>query len=242
MQYEDRNFRRTGVIVGVLFIIATVFLFVAEAIYKPDLTPPDILEKAALAQTRIGLGLLIELFCVLAIPLIAIVLFPVLRLVNPMLAVGYVAFRLFEAALFASMEIDKMLVVAMAKVAAANPTVQSDTLEVLAQALVGGQAISGTTGPIYNLVFVVGMLMLNWMLWQSSIVPRWIAIWGLVSAAVLGGIAISVFVAEVPDAVAIALIAPLALQEMVFALWLIFKGFDFSSLEHQQHQTSEIPS
>ena len=224
------NYRQHAIYAGVLFVIATAFLFIGEALYKPGLTPPDILEKAALAQTRIGLGVMIEFSCVLAIPLIAIVLYPVLRLISPMLAVGYVAFRLFEAALFAGMEIDKMLVVAMARGVAANPGVSSQPLEILAQAMTGGEAFAGTTGPIYNLAFVVGMLMLNWMLWLSRIVPRWIALWGILSALVLGAIAISAFITTIPTAFAIALIAPLAMQEMVFAFWLIFKGFNRAAI------------
>jgi len=224
------TYRPHTVAAGILFIIATVFLFVGEAFYKPGLTPPDILGKAAEANSRIRLGILIELSCVLSIPLIAIVLYPVLRKVSPVLAIGYVAFRTFEAALFAGMEVDRMLVVALAEAVAGLPAAQIAPLEILARTLTGGGAWSGTTGPIYNLVFVTGMLMLNTMLWTSRLVPRWIALWGLVSALTLGGIAIAVFFWTVPDALAIALIAPLAVQEMVLALWFIFRGFDRAAM------------
>ncbi len=36
--------RKSAVIVGVLFIIATTFLFIGEAVYKPILSSPDYLE------------------------------------------------------------------------------------------------------------------------------------------------------------------------------------------------------
>ncbi|MCP5038212.1 MAG: DUF4386 domain-containing protein [Rhodobacteraceae bacterium] len=213
-----------------LFIIATAFLFVGEAFYKPGLTPPDVLAKAAGAKSQITIGLLIEFTCVLAIPLIAIVLYPILRQVSAVLAIGYVAFRLFEGALFASMEIDKMLVLSLSENLSAHPSADMATLEVLAQSLTGGGPLVGTTGSFYNLVFVIGMLMLNWMLWQSRLVPRWISAWGLISAVVLGSVAILVLFAPIPDTLAIVLIAPLAVQEMVFALWLIIKGFDPDAL------------
>ncbi len=73
--------------------------------------------------------------------------------------------------------------------------------------------------------------MLNWMLWRSRLVPRLIAGWGMVSAATLGGLAIVVLFLEVSNSLAIALIAPLAVQEMVLALWFIFKGFDRTALD-----------
>ena len=224
------KYRAHAIAAGILFIIATAFLFVGEALYKPGLSPPNILQKAANARSQISAGILIEFLCVLAIPLIPVVLYPILRLVSPVLAIGYVAFRLFEAALFAGMEITKILVLALSKQVLANPSTPSDGLELLATALVGGDAWSGTSGPIYNLVFVSGMLMLNWMLWKSRLVPRWIAIWGMISALALGGIAVAVFFTTVSETIAIPLIAPLAIQEMVLALWFIFKGFDGEAL------------
>lgn len=227
---KSQDYRSHAVAAGVLFIIATAFLFVGEAFYGPPLSAPDVLAAAGAARTRVAAGVLIEFSCVLAIPLIAIVLYPVLSRVNTMLAVGYVAFRLFEAALFANQEIDRMLVLAIADAAAAAPAVDVEALELFVRALSGGEAWSGISGSFYNLVFVTGMLMLNWMLWRSVLVPRWISGWGIVSALALGGVAILVLFADIPDAVAIALVAPLAVQEMVLALWFIVRGFDPAAL------------
>jgi len=223
-------FRKHAIAAGILFIIATAFLFVGEAFYKPGLTPPDILGKAVHAKSQISIGVLIEFICIMAIPLIAIVLYPVLRKVSPVLAIGYVGFRLFEAAIFTSMEVDRMLVVSLSEALANNPSVNSESLEILAQSLVGGEAWAGTTGPLYNLVFVTGMLMLNWMLWKSRLVPRLISVWGLISALVLGAIAVTVLFIPISTPVAIALIAPLAVQEMVLAFWFILKGFNSEAL------------
>ncbi len=224
------TYRIHAIWAGIFFIIATAFLFVGESFYKPGLTDPDVLTAAADASNDIAFGILIEFACVLAIPLIAIALYPVLRNVSAALAVGYVAFRLFEASIFFQMEIDRLLVLAISREYAASPTQNTDQIDLLIHTMMGGEAWSGTTGPLYNLVFVTGMLMLNWMLWKSVLVPRWISGWGMLSGGVLGGLAIVVLFTEVTDAVAIALIAPLAVQEMVLALWFIFKGFDQTAL------------
>ncbi len=124
-----------------------------------------------------------------------------------------------------------MLVLTLSESLPAHPAADVATLEVLSQALIGGEAWGGTSGTIYNLIFVVGMLMLNWMLWQSRLVPRWISAWGLISAVMLGTIAIIMPFFPISQTVAITLIAPLAVQEMVFALWLIIKGFNPEALE-----------
>ena len=64
------NYRTHARWAGVLFIIATAFLFVGESFYKPALTAPDVLTAASAASNDIALGVLIEFACVLAIPLI----------------------------------------------------------------------------------------------------------------------------------------------------------------------------
>lgn len=227
----QQNFRSHAIAAGIFFIIATVFLFIGEAFYAPGLTPPDLLAKAAGQKSQIALGILIEFSCVIAIPLVAIALYPVLKRVSASLAIGYVGFRLFEAVIFTSLEVNKRLVFSLSENLAAHPTADVATLEALSQTLIGGGALSGTSGPLYNLVFVVGMLMLNWMLWQSRLVPRWISAWGIVSALVLAGVAITVLFTPIPDTIGITLVAPLAVQEMVFALWLIIKGFNPDALK-----------
>lgn len=232
------NYRNNAIWAGIFFIIATAFLFVGEALYKPALTDPDVLTVAAGASNDIALGILIEFACVLAIPLIAVALYPVLRRVSAALAIGYVAFRLFEAAIFFQMEIDRLLVLAISREFLASPTQNTDQIDLLLRTLMGGEAWSGTTGPLYNIVFVIGMLMLNWMLWKSTLVPRWISGWGMVTAAVLGGLAIVVLFTEVSGTLAIALIAPLAVQEIVLALWFIAKGFHQDALDRLTPQVT----
>ncbi len=74
--------------------------------------------------------------------------------------------------------------------------------------------------------FALGALMFYVLLYQSRLVPRWLSTWGLVGAALyivppLGsmfGLSLGLFV------------APLAVQEMVMAVWLITKGFDPSAI------------
>ena len=238
---KTEDYRTHAKWAGVLFIIATAFLFVGESFYKPVLTGPDVLTAASAASNDIALGVLIEFACVLAIPLIAIALYPVLRRVSGSLAIGYVAFRLFEAAIFFTLELDRLFVLAISEAYVASPTANTDQIELLINTLMGGEAWSSTSGPLYNIVFVVGMLMLNWMLWTSRLVERWISGWGMVSALVLGGLAIVVLFTEISSSLAIPLIAPLAVQEMVLAFRLIFKGFDPAALDRLRPQSESLP-
>jgi hypothetical protein len=80
---------------------------------------------------------------------------------------------------------------------------------------------------IGTMIFLgLGGLVLNFILYQLKLVPRWLSVWGLVGAAcvLLYGL-ISLF--DYDPAI---LAAPIAVQEMVFAVWLIVKGFDTSAI------------
>jgi hypothetical protein len=94
--------------VGVLFIIATAFLFIGEAFYKPILSSPDYLDNAYPNRITVIIGILLEFICVLAMPLIPVFLFPILKKHNEALALGYVGFRFLEAVLYIGLEINKL--------------------------------------------------------------------------------------------------------------------------------------
>ena len=66
MTTSSKNHRKTAIIVGVLFIIATAFLFIGGAFYGPVLDTLDYLETAYPQRMRATIGILIEFTCVLA--------------------------------------------------------------------------------------------------------------------------------------------------------------------------------
>lgn len=225
------SYRSNAVWAGVFFIIATALLFAGQALYQPALGDPDPLTATADARTTVTLGVLIEYLSLLAIPLVAVALYPVLRRVSVTLAVGYVAFRVLEAAIFYHQEASRILVLELSAEQAAAPVADTGQLDLLVRTQNAGEAWSGVSSSLYNIAFVIGMLMLNWMLWSSRLVPRWISGWGLVSAVVHGAVAVFVLFGTLPDVVALALVAPLGIQEMVLALWLILKGFNHAALD-----------
>jgi hypothetical protein len=68
--------------------------------------------------------------------------------------------------------------------------------------------------------------MLYYLLFQSMLVPRWLSLWGLVAAPLFLIASLSLLWTGDPNsALANVLFAPLALQEMVLAVWLIVCGF-----------------
>ena len=76
--------------------------------------------------------------------------------------------------------------------------------------------------------------MLYYLFYTSKLIPRWLSGWGFIGALLYFA---APFVSMIgPQHLAISLdgplgmlMGPLALQEMVFALWLIVKGFNPSA-------------
>ena len=80
------------------------------------------------------------------------------------------------------------------------------------------------------------------VLYQSRLVPRWISVWGL--AAVIPYLAaesLALFALLDPlSATASLLHIPMALQEMVLAVWLIVKGFKPSAIAALSAKQSKL--
>jgi hypothetical protein len=74
----------------------------------------------------------------------------------------------------------------------------------------------------------VGSVTLNYVLHRSRLVPRWLSVWGLISAPLVFVYGLlGIFGAGTGLGSPYMLLAmPLALQEMVFAVWLIAKGLN----------------
>jgi len=77
-----------------------------------------------------------------------------------------------------------------------------------------------------GLVWSLSALILNYALYKSKLVPRWLSGWGLVG----GVLSLTVYLSQVFSMpLTDWLFLPIALQEMVFAVWLIVQGFNPSS-------------
>jgi hypothetical protein len=84
----------------------------------------------------------------------------------------------------------------------------------------------GYLGDILGIVFPIGALMIYYLLYQIKLIPRWLSAWGFLGAIpYLASFLLGMFGFELGI-----LVLPLAVQEMVMAIWLIVKGFNPSAI------------
>jgi hypothetical protein len=136
------------------------------------------------------------------------------------LAVGYVIFRgALETALYIAGAISWLLLIIVARRSAGSPASSYSEFSGLGSLLI---AAGGPITAARDIVFSLGALSLYYLLYTARLVPRWLSGWGFLGAVgYLAAGLIAVFSTEL-----VVLLLPLALQEMVMAVWLIAKGFN----------------
>ncbi|UGV41406.1 DUF4386 domain-containing protein [Methanococcoides orientis] len=235
MQERMDSSRKTAIIVGVLFIFAIVMLFVGEALYKPILDSPDYLDNAYPNKTVVITGILLEFTGVPAVVLLSLLLFPVLKRHNEVLALGYVVFRLFEAALLSVAYISKLSLVNLSQDYLSKGGVDASYFQYIGSSIQSVNHWAGTQGLIYHIAFALGSLILYYALYKSKLVPRFISAWGFIAAIALltGSVLINIDMFTGISEVGLELIfaLPIAVAEIMLSIWLIFKGFNPSAID-----------
>jgi hypothetical protein len=78
--------------------------------------------------------------------------------------------------------------------------------------------------------FSLGAFMYYYLFFQSRLIPRWLSGWGIVAIILMTAACVLALFSDNPVTGYILLAAPIALQEMVLAVWLIVKGFNASAI------------
>jgi hypothetical protein len=75
------------------------------------------------------------------------------------------------------------------------------------------------------------------VMYQSRLIPRWLAAWGVLGTICSLGAAVSILFGLLPySPPMLIVILPIAVQEMVLAIWLIVKGFVVSTSASERAQ------
>lgn len=214
----------TARIVGVLFIVATASAVVGDYLVRPIRDDADYLTTFASHETRVVVAMISELVLAAAVIGIAAMLFPVLKRQNEGLAMGYVGARIVEGMIIVLGGMSSLLLLTLS-----NEFLSGGSSDVSAFSPPGTlllEAREWTDALGTATVFGISALILYSLLYRSEIVPRWLSVWGLVGAVLIIVAGIRGLYGHSPTStVSVILTAPIGLQEMVLAVWLIVKGF-----------------
>jgi hypothetical protein len=233
-----KSYRGNAIAVGVLFILCSAAAILSIVPLGATVGAPVDFAKLAGSDNAVVMTALIEFVWAATGMGIAIGLYPVLRLFNPALALGSVFGRVVENVfiLVGTLSLLALLTVSQQAAGSAGPS----SFQATGDALVAVR--DWVHGFVAMIPFGIGSLMYSYVLYRSRLIPRWLSGWGLVGAAL--SLVATVYAGFTQDfgftTVNNVLSAPIGLQEMVLAVWLIAKGFNPSAV--RSITPSTVPS
>lgn len=158
---------------------------------------------------------------------IAVLLFPLLKRYGESLALAHVGFRVAELAASLFYLAIPLLVIELGA-GSSNDTVDASVSASLGALLEAQYSVAILM--IYLVTSVAGMCMAT-LLYRSGLIPRWIAILGVIGyPALLAGCILDIFnLVDVTQGVGLIALVPGGLFELILPIWLLTKGFTFPS-------------
>jgi hypothetical protein len=233
------TFRKNAIIAGILLLVCSAATLLSFPFFGPILEGKDYLSKLFASENMVITGALIEFIQAAAAAGIAITLYPILKKYNGALALGAVGFRVVECVfvLIGTLSLLSLLTLSQEFIAAGAPgasSFQASGALFLAVRDWSGNVVSA-------LAFGLGALMYYAILYKSNLIPRWLSGWGVLGIVLgLAATMVGTFTHDFGmNSVHTYLNVPIGLQEMVFAAWLIVKGFNPSAVASLSAKSSE---
>jgi hypothetical protein len=218
--------RRTALIVGVLFVVTYITSIAAKfSLYPPFLDNADYISGSG-EDTTVLWGAFAEMVLIFANIGTAVALYPVLKRRFPALSLGFVTARVMESVFIAVGIVAVVTLVSMRQDFSGATGADGAALATVGDALVTLQEWTFNLGP--GVVVGVGNgIILGYMMYRTGLVPRALAMLGLVGGPllVLSGSAVLLGIIEAGSAAQLLATVPEFFWELGFGVYLIVKGF-----------------
>lgn len=226
--------RKTAIIVGILFIAATTTAVISLLSFAPvieeDPYDSDYFDNIVDKENQVILAGVFAILLVVSVIAIAVIMYPILKMDSETIAVGYVFARTMEGVIITLGLMCQLAIIALSQDYVDADSPNAANYHTLANLLLETYTWADLLGPV--IAFGITAMILNYSYYRTKIMPNFISIWGFIGALLItasglvgmfGDRSLNFFWA-----------APIALQEMVMAVWLIVKGFNIESLELDQ--------
>jgi uncharacterized protein DUF4386 len=212
-------YRMTARVVGAVYLAGFVVGIVGNSLIQSVLGSPEPLTSVAAKSVLVAIGALLWLMAVAGDVAHGILMFPVLREHGERIAFGYLAARIVDAVFIAIWVLFTLLQVPLAGEYAKAAATDAFSLQALSTVAVQTSQYAYDIGMV---ALGLAGLMLCYTLYRARLVPRLLAVWGLVGYAII----FCGMVSEVMGSgLGLAASIPGGLWEVCIGVWLIVKGF-----------------
>lgn len=222
-----KTYRVTAIVVGAMYIAGFVVGMGGNGMIQSILGAPDYLATVSAQSMMLAIGAILWLAAVVGDAAHGVLMFPILKEHSERIAIGYLAFRIIDAVFIAIMVLFLLLQIPLGRAFLQATAPNGEYL----------QALSNLTIQANLYAYAIGMaalgvsgLMLNYLFYRTRLLPRWLALWGLVGYAI---IFVGMGSEIMGSGLGLASSIPGGLWEMFVGGWLIVKGFNVAGIVPQ---------
>lgn len=233
---KPNTYRTTARIVGAMYLAGFVVGIGGMALFQSILGAPNHLATLSANSMLLAIGAVLWLMAAAWDAAHGVLMFPVLKQHHERMAVGYLGFRIMDALLITIMVLFILLQIPLGG-EYLKAGADASYLQALSAVFMQAQLDA------YNIaMFTLGIsgLILCYSFYKSKLIPRVLAVWGLVGyATILCGSVLEVLGFNLLSVHAI----PGGLWEVFIGVWLIVKGFNSpaTTLEPAKTAINERP-
>ncbi len=213
------SYKRNAIIVGLLFISATVASILSSVFSGSALTDPVSLAAVKANESGLLVAAILQIIAALSAFGVSVAIYPIIKRYFEGLAISYVGLRIFENTFYILGVIGLLILLVLSQ----------DSTGVIQPVINSVMALRDWSLAIGTVIIVgVGTLVLNYVFYHSKLVPRWLSVWGFIGGIflLLYGLLNMINLQVELNSILTFLAAPIAVQEMVLAVWLIVKGYN----------------
>lgn len=216
---------------GLLIIIGMISGIFSVA---PAIDSIDYLTEASQNSSEVILAAIFQFILSISYIGFAVLIYPIIKHFNRSLAIGFFSFRIIAISVSVIGTILLLSTLTLSEYFVQNAPQETTYFSIL------GLVLKDTRDTINHIFMVLllcsGNIILYILFISTSLMPRWIAIWGI-GAAILSMFASGLILFNMMEIITpeyLSLNVPTALFELFLGGWLIFKGFNKNIIE--QHR------
>ena len=224
MAENVNTYRTTARVVGILYVAGLVIGIGGIVLIQSILGAPDHLSAVSVSSMLLAIGAVLWLMPAAGDAAHGILMFPILKQQHSeRVAIGYLGFRIINAVFIAVMVLFILLQIPLGSEYLRAGSPDTSYLQGLSAVFMEGQFYAYNFG-----MSAVGLasLLLCYVLYRAKLVPRLLAVWGLIGyATILCGSLLEILGFNLLSIHAI----PGGLWELFIGVWLIVRGFNPSA-------------
>lgn len=220
--------RKIAFNVGALFIITMILGMIDAYTVAPVLKTP--FDNIVSSDTRLYVGALAILLMSIGVAGIALWLYPILERYNKVIALTYLAFRIIECLLLIIGVLVYLLLIKLGQIHISTGSPETSYFQNISTL-----AVEMRYSAYHIAMFILGLgsIMLCYLFYQTKLIPRFIAVTGLVgyTLVMLSAPLDIIGIIDTTGAGGLMYVPGGIFEILLFPIWLIFKGFNPSPVD-----------